>query len=62
MTEENDTPATREELVEARESIRAQIATLEYPLRSQDKNPVLIAKLRGMLTEIEEALASTPPG
>lgn len=62
MAEESDTPATREELVVARDEIRAQIFVLESPMRFMDRNPQLIARLRGMLDEIEEALAATSSG
>jgi hypothetical protein len=46
---------TREELTEARERVKQQLTILESPARN--RNPQLIAKLRTMLSEIDETLA-----
>jgi hypothetical protein len=56
MTEDGDTPATREELLAAREQLIDQIALIEYPIRSSDRNPPLLARLKAMLAEINELL------
>ena len=51
---------TRQSLVrniEARDNIREQLAILENPIRHRDRNPPLIAKLRSMLNDINDALA-----
>jgi hypothetical protein len=47
----------RQQLVEARDAIRDNLWRVENPLRFMDQNPQLAAKLRGMLAEIEAALA-----
>lgn len=54
MTNGGDTPATREELLAARERIVDQIALLEFPMRSH--NRPLIDQLKCMLAEINELL------
>jgi hypothetical protein len=56
MSENNDIPATREELLAAREQLIDQIALIEYPIRSRDRNPPLLARLKALLAEINELL------
>jgi hypothetical protein len=47
---------TRQQLVEARDTLREQIYVLEHPMRGYDLNPQLIAKLKTMLADAEKAL------
>jgi hypothetical protein len=58
MPEEPQEQPTREQLVEAREQLEAQIEILQNPARSSDRNPPLIARLRSLLNEINETLAA----
>jgi len=51
-----DEPPSREELIQARNDLQRQIEILQSPMRGGDGNPPLIAKLRGMLDEINECL------
>ena len=54
QTEPNEAP-TRDELIQARYDLQRQLDILETPMRS--RNPQMIAKLRGMIDEINECLA-----
>ena len=56
----NQEPVEREELLQARERIQAQISILRSPVRSG--SPELLSKLREMLREIDDALARTDSG
>ena len=58
MNTDDDEPPTREELLRAREDIERQYDIVRTPARSSDRNPPLEAKLRAMLTEIDERLAA----
>jgi hypothetical protein len=53
-----DDQPTREELVAARDDIERQLGFLESPIRALDLNPRLIAKLRALLAEYNDTLAS----
>jgi hypothetical protein len=57
-----ETPQTREELIEARDRVRRQIAILECgPVLSRDSTPqtlVLIEQLREILSAVEVELAA----
>ncbi len=57
MAETDDEPPTREELLEALSQLQAQLYVVEHPVRTMDRNPPLIAKLRGMISDLSEALA-----
>ncbi|HLY07654.1 MAG TPA: hypothetical protein VKR31_18045 [Rhizomicrobium sp.] len=59
MPKEPQGRTDRQELIEARERIKEQLAILENPMRAQDMNPQLIYRLRAMLEEIRECLAET---
>jgi len=54
-----DNEVTLDQLKRARADIRRQIETLQTPSRSYDQilNADMIARLRAMLTEIDEQLA-----
>lgn len=47
---------TRAELIEARNRIAAQVNWLRTPSRCRDYNPALIARLEGMLRDLNELL------
>jgi hypothetical protein len=57
MAHEPQEQPTREELIEARRNLTEQLSVLENPMRSWDRNPELIAKIQGMIDEINECLA-----
>lgn len=48
---------TREELIEARERLKEQLAIVSNPIRGRDRNPGLEAKLQAMIDEISECLS-----
>lgn len=52
---------TREELVEARERLKEQLAIVANPIRGRDRNPYLIAKLKAMIDDINECLSEPLP-
>ncbi|MGH7023184.1 MAG: hypothetical protein ACREEB_06285 [Caulobacteraceae bacterium] len=55
----------REELIEARETVRRQIEILRNPARGRDFTPLsrqLVADLRATLRELETCLADLGPG
>ncbi|HEY2032627.1 MAG TPA: hypothetical protein VGH02_02945 [Rhizomicrobium sp.] len=54
---DDDAPPTREDLLEAREQLKEQIARVLNPIRFTDQNPALVARLRAMLDDINNALA-----
>ena len=49
----------REELIAARAQIARQLEILERPLRLTDEYPLMVAKLRTMLDEIDQCLAQS---
>ena len=55
----DDTPPTREELLKAREDLKEQLNIVENPIRGGDYNPVLVARLKSMIYDIDVALANT---
>ena len=61
MADESQEQPTREELVDAREHLTQQLLVLKNPLRWTDQNPELIAKLQGMIDDINECLAGFEP-
>ena len=61
MADESQEQPTREELIEARDRLTEQLSVLENPMRSWDRNPELIAKIQGMIDEINECLAGLEP-
>jgi transposase len=61
MADESQEQPTREELIEARERLEEQLGILKNPIRSWDRNPVLIAKIQGMIDDINESLADLEP-
>jgi hypothetical protein len=61
MADEPQAGPTREELVEAREHLTQQLTVLKNPLRWTDRNPELIAKIQGMIDDINECLAGLEP-
>ena len=61
MNQSDDRPS-RAELIEARDNIRRQLEIVEYPARSIDRSPQLIAKLQAMLDEINALLGEEDPG
>jgi hypothetical protein len=48
---------TREELIEARERLKEQLAIVANPMNRKDHNPQLEAKLRAMIDDITDCLA-----
>ena len=56
MAEDDELP-TREQLVQAREDLIRQLGYVEYPNDRKDLNPMLVAKLKAMIEEINQALA-----
>lgn len=48
---------TREELLEARERLKEQLAIVSNPINWKDNNPHLVARLRGMIEDITDCLA-----
>ena len=52
----DDAPATRRELLEAREQLLVQINRVEYPMYGRDRNPQLAARLKATLADIDELL------
>jgi len=59
-----DNEVTLDQLKRARADIRRQIETLQTPSRSYDQilNADMIARLRAMLTEIDEQLGTIDDG
>ena len=47
---------TREELIAARDDILRQLETISHPAYYRDYNPVLAAKLKAMLDDLNECL------
>jgi hypothetical protein len=58
----DDDPPTREELLKAREDIQQNLYLIENPIRGRNRNRPLVARLRGMLAEIDECLADLDSG
>jgi hypothetical protein len=54
---ETDQPS-REELLRARIDLQNQLDVVEQPIRGRDYNPGLVAKLRAMLKDIDDCLAT----
>lgn len=52
----DDAPATRAELLEAKEQLLVQINRVEYPMNGRDRNPQLVSRLKAMLTDIDELI------
>ena len=48
---------TREELLEARERLKEQLAIVSNPINGKDYNPVLIARLQAMIDDLNDCLA-----
>jgi hypothetical protein len=57
----DDDQPTREELLAARARLKQQLALAANPVRSQDYDRELCAKLRGMIKDIEDCLAEPEP-
>jgi hypothetical protein len=55
------TEAERQELIRAREELQEQLYRVANPSRGLDRNPLLEAKLRGMLADIAQLLADDAP-
>ncbi len=53
---EDDQP-TRNELIEARDQLKEQLARVSSPMNGKDYNPQLVAKLEAMIAELDECLA-----
>ncbi|HEY1708109.1 MAG TPA: hypothetical protein VGG10_07575 [Rhizomicrobium sp.] len=58
MTDQSD----REELLRGRIDLQRQIDVIYQPVRARDRNPQLLAKLKGMLAEVEALLADKDKG
>jgi hypothetical protein len=52
---------TREELIEARERLKEQLAVVANPIRGRDRNRPLERRLQAMIDDIENCLSEPAP-
>jgi hypothetical protein len=54
----DESPPTREELTRARDDLQRQLEMVRHPARGADRSRPLEAKLRAMIDEIDQCLAT----